>query len=470
MLKNTNPSELSYDQFSELVEMFQRGLFGDVTETGQKLINEFPDALKLQNLVGSAYAQLGEFEKSIEILRKVIAKDIEYANAHHNLGLSYSHVGQLDSAVEMLMHAIYLSPYTASFHHSLASTFFAKGDLKNAIAAQKSAVDLDGSCARFQTALGGYYMAIGRLDLARTTLENVLNALPGESGPMVLLGQTYTRLNMQHEAMAQFDAAQKICPDDPELLMAMAKFWRKYASPEKELEALEKMHKNDPDDPELQYFLPKLAGEKMQAAPAAYVTKLFDQYAENFENSMRVDLNYQCPIEIAAVLTSHLPSSGIFDEVIDLGCGTGLVGEAIAGMAHRISGVDLSGNMIAQAKCKGIYDNLSVGDIVDAVRCAPQQYDLYIAADVFIYIGDLASLFSAMRRNAKKGALFIFTTESQEKPGFEILPSGRYAHSRDYVTTLCAEHFIDIVSIENIDLRKEGDAILTGDLYAAIVQ
>ena len=61
--------------------------------------------------------------------------------------------------------------------------------------------------------------------------------------------------------------------------------------------------------------------------------------------------------------------------------------------AAQLVGVDLSAAMIARAEAKGDYDRLVVGNLAaflsDEIAKAAQS-DLVLAADVFVYVNDLA--------------------------------------------------------------------------------
>src|SRR3546814_6006397 len=61
--------------------------------------------------------------------------------------------------------------------------------------------------------------------------------------------------------------------------------------------------------------------------------------------------------------------------ILDLGCGTGLAGEAF-------KGVDLSPGMVIRARKRGIYDALSVAELTDALQRTERRFDLVLAADV----------------------------------------------------------------------------------------
>src|SRR5438067_2541231 len=68
--------------------------------------------------------------------------------------------------------------------------------------------------------------------------------------------------------------------------------------------------------------------------------------------------------------------------------------------------------MIDQARSRGVYDRLDVGDLVATLRNAPRSFDLLVAADVFVYVGDLAPAFEAAAAALRPGGLLAFTVEA----------------------------------------------------------
>src|SRR5580700_7794492 len=102
-------------------------------------------------------------------------------------------------------------------------------------------------------------------------------------------------------------------------------------------------------------------GDAPRALPLAYVARLFDDYAPRFDKHLTDNLGYRAPSLIAEAL-SAVASDRRFASALDLGCGTGLMGEALRRRVDRLAGVDLSAAMIAKARDRGIYDRLVVGD------------------------------------------------------------------------------------------------------------
>ena len=94
--------------------------------------------------------------------------------------------------------------------------------------------------------------------------------------------------------------------------------------------------------------------------PPGSITKLFDKYADGFDEHLRDRLKYRVPDQIAQKVTQL----GITrPDTLDLGCGTGLCGEALLRIAKSLHGIDISSAMIARARSRVIYNQLDVGEL-----------------------------------------------------------------------------------------------------------
>jgi predicted TPR repeat methyltransferase len=125
--------------------------------------------------------------------------------------------------------------------------------------------------------------------------------------------------------------------------------------------------------------------------------------------------------------------------ILDLGCGTGLAGAVFKPLAARLDGVDLSPAMIQNARARGIYDILEVGDLETALLAPGPRYDLILAADTLVYLGDLASVFGAVHARLEPDGYFLFTVEKAEGGGFELGPKRRWRHSEAYLRQLASQ-------------------------------
>jgi predicted TPR repeat methyltransferase len=142
-------------------------------------------------------------------------------------------------------------------------------------------------------------------------------------------------------------------------------------------------------------------------------------------------------------------------DIADLGCGTGQCGVLFRPLARTLTGVDLAPNMIAKARERNVYDELIVADIADFLAARPAAYDLALAADVFIYIGDMGPVFKAARRALRPGGMFAFSLETHEGQGYVVRTSRRYAQSLPYLRECAADHGFVESSVTPVVVRKE---------------
>ena len=129
-----------------------------------------------------------------------------------------------------------------------------------------------------------------------------------------------------------------------------------------------------------------------------YVRALFDDYASGFDRHLVKKLAYRGPELIAEALERAVAKrfrAFAFEHGLDLGCGTGLMSQALAGLFDRMEGVDLSPRMLAQAARTKLYDRLHEGELVSFLRGrAEGEADLVLAADVLVYMADLDAVFA----------------------------------------------------------------------------
>ena len=212
-------------------------------------------------------------------------------------------------------------------------------------------------------------------------------------------------------------------------------------------------------------------GATPEKAPDAYVTTLFDQHAEVFDDVLVDQLGYCVPL----LLRQRLQALGLgpFGRVLDLGCGTGLTGGALRDMADDITGVDLSENMVEVAHDKNLYETLYVAEAVDFLDDNDDApFDLLTATDVLPYLGALEPLFFGAADNLVPGGLFAFSSETLpdetfgDRP-FMVGPHQRFAHAAAYVRRRLDETGFDVVEITDITVRLEEGEPIAGHLVIA---
>jgi predicted TPR repeat methyltransferase len=207
------------------------------------------------------------------------------------------------------------------------------------------------------------------------------------------------------------------------------------------------------------------------ALPSAFVETLFDHYAGSFDESLVDRLGYRLPELLdQAIRTARL---GRFPLALDLGCGTGLMGQRLRPIVDRLEGYDISAGMLKQARAKSVYDFLGKADLRDFSYAGPKA-ELVTVADVFIYVGALDGMLKTIAGLLAEDGLFAFSVEKSSGSGdFVLLPSRRYAHSETYVREILAANGFSILSLETTVIRQDrlepvdGLVVVAGKIHAA---
>ncbi|HEX4293761.1 MAG TPA: methyltransferase domain-containing protein [Rhizomicrobium sp.] len=226
------------------------------------------------------------------------------------------------------------------------------------------------------------------------------------------------------EAIGELQRALRLDHEYADARLALGRAWLAAGEPQKALQAFARL---DGADALIASARAMLARPR---SDAGYVRHLFDQFAADYDARMISQLGYAAP-QILRELADLVMAGREGLDVLDLGCGTGLTGVAFKDLARRLDGIDLSPVMIEKARARGIYDRLAVADIETAEGAA--RYDLLLAADTLVYLGDLTRIFTAAAESLRAGGFFLFTVESKTDEGFELGPKRRWRHSEPYL-------------------------------------
>lgn len=443
--------------------------------------------------------QAGELAHAETLYRQILAHQPNHADAKHLLGLvCYAH-GDLAAAAEYVRRAIAVAPHVAVFRFNLSNILRDAGDPAGARAACEEAVRLQPDAADYHNNLGLLYEENGALEPAVACYRQAVALDADDATLWVNLAVALQQMGQGSEAAQCYRQALRLQPLHAQalnnlggLLQAEGDFAAAAGCYQAALQAAPEMaeaHRNygslleaggnregalrhytealrlKPDYAEVAYVLAALRGEAApNAAPGDYVAALFDQYAEDFDAHLTGVLGYRTPAMLRALYDRCAGRAG--GNVLDLGCGTGLAGAAFRDLATYLAGVDLSPRMLEKAQQRGIYEELAVADVVAALQQRPQTWDVLLAADVLVYIGDLAPIFAAARSALRPGGWLLFSVEQGETDSFVLREAGRYAHSAVYVRELADRYGLAVRAEEAAVLRQNLGVDVPGWLYA----
>ncbi len=257
-------------------------------------------------------------------------------------------------------------------------------------------------------------------------------------------------------AITCFERALKLEPDSREAIWGLAGAWQGRRNLKKALGWYQRLLELNPGSPVAEHMVAALGdGPKPTRASDDYVRALFDRFAEDYDRKLLEELKYRAPQILLEAVTGVLPRSVPRLDILDLGCGTGLAGLQFRPLARRLEGVDLSPEMVAQAQARGIYDAVWAAELTAAMAAINEKFDLLVAADVVVYIGDLEPVFAAAAGALRPGGFLAFTVEWRRRPGYKLTGSGRYTHNPAYVRRCAKAAGFREVSGTEAEIRHE---------------
>ncbi len=370
--------------------------------------------------------RLGEAEAGY---RWVLARVPAHFDAMHLLGVARAQQEDYEEALHWLEGAVRLHDRSAAAFHNLANAQHALKRYDEALASADRALELQPEHVRAWRSRGHVLRDMRRSDEALASYERALAIEPGHADAMVDRGDLLRQLGRRDEAIDAYRRAREAGADAQAMAYALASLG---------------------------------AGAPPPAAPSDYVAGLFDQYARSFDAHLVGTLGYRTPELLMALLRPLLPARAL--DVLDLGCGTGLCAPLLKPHAHTLTGIDLSPKMLDQARARALYDALACGELVHWLEAQPARFDLAVAADVFVYIGDLDAAFRAVRAALSPGGLFAFSCEAGEGEEVQLRATLRYAHSAAYLRRLAGAHGFEVEAMRQAAIRQDAGADIEGHL------
>jgi predicted TPR repeat methyltransferase len=216
----------------------------------------------------------------------------------------------------------------------------------------------------------------------------------------------------------------------------------------------------------VEFRLAALGGAPLpERAPASYVTTLFNGYADEFDAHLTKTLAYRGPEIIHETLVRVCrPEPGAL-EILDAGCGTGLAGPLLKPWARRLTGVDLSGAMLAKAAERQVYDHLHEGDLIAHFAETSGRYDLIVAVDVLIYFGDFVPLLLAAASALRPGGSLVFSIENGQTFPYRLSANRRFEHHPEYIRQTAQASGLDVIEAERATLRYESGSPVKSEIF-----
>jgi predicted TPR repeat methyltransferase len=374
-------------------------------------------------------------------------------------------IGKLDEAARLFRDYLRVDPRHFASLHWLGLIYFQNRQFEKAEATMAKALQVQPAFLDGLRIRGLSLLQLNRCAQAITCFERALALRPNHIEVLVNLGTAFLETGRPEDALERFNHALALDPDNAtgwnnlgNALVALEQFEDAVQAYERALAIqpnLETARRNR--------FLVRLKLGTVERIADFALREMFDDVADTFDAMMVGGLSY-CGHTHVRDLAGRVLPRGSGWRILDLGCGTGLVGEAFKDMARsgRLDGLDLAPRMIETARARGIYDSLILGDLETVLAAPGPAYDLIVSADTMIYLGDLAPAFSGVANRLEKGGYYLFACEAKTGTGWAFTASNRFAHSKCYLREEAARAGLSFIALSENTLRLEKAAPVAG--------
>ena len=321
--------------------------------------------------------------------------------------------------------------------------------------------------SKFMNNLGNTYNKIGNYEEARKYL---VKSLLIKKNPFTFnnLANSYKGMGNNKEAINNLLHAIKIEKDSSKIYFNLAEMFLSVRDIKNSNKFFCKTIKLEPNHVAANFKKDLLNGKFKGEFPKNYLKNYFNDYAETFEKHLINDLHYSLPKVFSNIINDKYGINYSFKRILDLGCGTGLCGNQIKNNYESLTGIDISMDMLKKAKEKSIYSELQCCDIVYFLTKTNEKYELIIAGDVLIYIGDLSEVFRLCSNVMMENARFIFSIEVEKTKNYSAKLTGRYSHNYNYIKKLTQQNNLIIEFSENTKIRKEKNKWVVGKVFSVL--
>lgn len=395
-----------------------------------KVLNLYPNSIPAHWQLAGIYWQdndLGKVDYHYQKIFKLGAPSSELLNNFAALMLQKN---QTDTAIDYFKQALTIDPKHKAARSNLAASLLQKNQIKEAIWHYSLYLNLEpfDQEALFNRAHG--FMLTGQLHAALNDLKKILSLDNQQLDTHCNLAAIYLKLNNKTAALAHYQIILTL-KSDHSIASYMTSALTQQSTPD--------------------------------SAPIEYVKNLFDNYAFQFDTHLQDTLSYKTPQLLREQLTPYLENKKY--TLLDLGCGTGLSGMSFTDMAEKLMGIDISANMLSQAKEKACYDVLIEKDIISALNGLEAYFDLILCIDTLVYFGDLNVLFAQISLHLQKNGLLACSIELADKAvtHYTLQATGRYQHTKIYIQELAKKNNLKLSNYLSVaGRRQENQTVKTG--------
>jgi predicted TPR repeat methyltransferase len=413
--------------------------------------------------------QAGNYDAAHEVVAAILGRHADDAVALHYAGVIEHRFGRGDRGLALLRRSVALDSGDAAAWNDLGNVLIEMHRPKEALETYRRALDIARDWADAHNNFGVAARKLGRWQEAEAACRRAIELQDRSADAWYNLSLALIGQQRIAEAVMANSRAIALWPRHLQARDAVARALALLGELEQAAELYREWLADEPDNPVVQHHLAAcVRGAAPVRASDAYIEQVFDRFAASFDSKL-ASLQYRAPQLIADALRERLPAPARQFDIVDAGCGTGLVGSLVRAWARRLAGCDLSIGMLRRARERRAYDALHKAELVHYLDTQPAAFDVVLSADTLCYFGELGCVTRAARRALRTPGWFVFTVEAL--PGdvepFRLQPHGRYAHSKRHVEGALDAAGFSARAMGSQSLRQEAGEPVLGWLVTA---
>lgn len=401
----------------------------------------------------------GRHDEAESAYRHILALDPQHLDAQHHLGILLHQMGRSQDGIALILRGLEAQPGHAARYNDMGNVLTQTGDLVHAALAFRMSLDCNDADANVWNNLGSVWHRQHNVAEAESAYRQALQIAPDFVPALSNLARLLAETGRDEESSLLSCKAfvQPPLTQKPPKQLGIAYY--RLGRLAEAADCYRAWLRAEPGNPVAQHYLAACSREQVPArASDDFITTMFDNMAEAFDEKLVGSLAYRGPEIIAGLLEMHLEPHQELD-VLDGGCGTGLCAAVLAPYARRITGVDLSAAMLAKAHERALYTELVEMELTSYLRKNPNTFDLIVLADILIYFGDLSEVLSAAKEALRANGWLAFTVECsthvEEHAPYRLDASGRFRHDTAYVKKALESAGLTALELQEVVLRNE---------------
>lgn len=204
------------ETITQLINLYYVGQLSVAAEKAGALIDQYPEAYTVWNILGAANLGLGKTLEASSAFQRVTTLNPKDPEGYNNLGVTLKDQGKLDEAIKAFKKALTLKPDFAAAYANMGNALTDQGQLHGAIEAYREALSLKPDYVDAYYNMGFSLQAQGNHDEAIEAYNMAIAQKPDHANAYINIGVSLLEKGKLDEAIGNHNKALSLTPDNPE--------------------------------------------------------------------------------------------------------------------------------------------------------------------------------------------------------------------------------------------------------------